>query len=70
MSCPKCGLDRTLSDQVCRRCKYVFDEDRFLDLTLPEVEGRGPGKPWRAPSRLDWGVHDLLSRPWVPPLAT
>ena len=70
MKCPKCGLDRPLNDQVCRRCKYVFDEDRFLDLTLPEVDGRGPGKAYQAPTRLDWRVEDFLSRPWVPPLAS
>lgn len=70
MTCPKCGMARALTDQVCRRCKYVFDEDRYLDLTPPRVDGGEPGRPYQARSRVDWGVHDFLSRPWVPPLAS
>ncbi|HZE99931.1 MAG TPA: hypothetical protein VE981_23185 [Planctomycetota bacterium] len=70
MKCPKCSLDRPLNDQVCRRCKYVFDEDRFLDLTPPRLEGRGPGQPYMAPSRADFRLTDLLSRSWIPPVAS
>ena len=35
MKCPKCGLGRTLADRVCRRCKYFFEEDRFIALEPP-----------------------------------
>jgi len=68
MRCPKCGFERPLNDQVCRRCKYVFDEDRFLDLTPPRAEGRG--QPFMAPSPVDDRLTHLLSQPWIPPVAS
>jgi len=69
MNCPKCDLDRPLSDQICRRCKYVFDEDRYLDLTMPRSGDGAVARPYQAPQtniRLD----EFLSRPWVAPLAS
>ena len=70
MKCPKCSFERPLNDQVCRRCKYVFDEDRFLDLTPPRTEGRGPAPIYVGPSRVDHRLTDLLSQPWIPPIAS
>jgi hypothetical protein len=70
MNCPKCGMARALTDQVCRRCKYVFDEDRFLDLKPPQVDEGVPARPYQARSRIDWGITDFLSQPWIPPLAS
>lgn len=69
MNCPKCGFARPLADSVCRRCKYVFDEDRFLDLAPPRAKG---GK---APARFfskRTGIYlgDLRSISWLPPVAS
>jgi hypothetical protein len=69
MKCPKCGLARPLSDQVCRRCKYVFDEDRFLELALPRAGSESALKRFFSASpRI--GLQGLLSSPWVPPFAS
>jgi hypothetical protein len=62
-------MARALTDQVCRRCKYVFDEDRFLDVSMPRV----PGPGWRRKffSTRSWPfLENLRSRPWIPPLAS
>jgi hypothetical protein len=69
MKCPKCGFARPLSDQVCRRCKYIFDEDRFLSLAPPRAAGGS------APSKFHAGrswtfMEELRSRPWIPPMAS
>jgi len=69
MKCPKCGLDRPLNDQVCRRCKYVFDEDRFLKVVPPRAS-----RPTASPksfARPTWRfLEELRYRPWVPPIAS
>lgn len=69
MNCPKCELDRTLNDQLCRRCKYIFDEDRYLDLTLPRSGDGAAASSYQAP-RTNVRLDELFSRPWVPPLAS
>jgi len=58
-----------LNDQVCRRCKYVFDEDRYLDLTLPRSGDGAAARPYQV-SRTNVRLDDILSRPWVAPLAS
>jgi len=69
MKCPKCGLARPLSDQVCRRCKYVFDEDRFLELALPRAGSESaPKRFFSGPAEL--GFAQFIARPWVPPVAS
>lgn len=69
MKCPKCGQARPLSDQICRRCKYVFDEDRFLELTLPRAASApAPKKFFTGGPEI--GFAQLFSRPWVPPVAS
>ncbi|HUR38807.1 MAG TPA: hypothetical protein VM222_04915 [Planctomycetota bacterium] len=69
MKCPKCGQARPLRDQVCRRCKYVFDEDRFLELALPRAGSKSaPKKFFTAAAGID--LQDFISRPWVPPAAS
>lgn len=58
-----------MADQVCRRCKYVFDEDRFLSLAPPRVAGGG--RVVRFFEKRSWAfLEDLRSRPWVPPVAS
>lgn len=69
MKCPKCGFARPLADQVCRRCKYVFDEDRFLELAPPRAAGRGRVEKFFA-GRSWYFLEALRSTPWVPPLAS
>ena len=69
MNCPKCGFARPLADMVCRRCKYVFDEDRFLNLTPPRAVGglKVPGFF----TRLSWGfLTGYQPGPWLPPVAS
>jgi hypothetical protein len=69
MKCPKCGLARPLSDQVCRRCKYVFDEDRFLELALPRAGSESaPKRFFAGPPEI--GFAQFIARPWVPPVAS
>lgn len=69
MTCPKCGFSRPLADQVCRRCKYVFDEDRFLELAPPRAAGgRGPARFFAKRRHLPFG--DLRSVAWLPPVAS
>ena len=71
MKCPKCSQARPLSDQVCRRCKYVFDEDRYLELALPRAgSGSAPKKFYTGPAGN--GFQNFLSNPppWVPPAAS
>jgi hypothetical protein len=67
MNCPKCGFARPLADSVCRRCKYVFDEDRFLALMPPRA--KGGGKPGRFFAERTWlnlgGVRSLRGLPTV-----
>jgi hypothetical protein len=65
MNCPKCGFARPLADLVCRRCKYVFDEDRFLNLSPPRAGG-GVRLP-----RLSWDfLKGVQPGPWLPPVAS
>jgi hypothetical protein len=69
MKCPKCSQARPLSDQVCRRCKYVFDEDRYLELALPRAGSDA------APKKFFTGqpgirLEGFFSSPWVPPAAS
>lgn len=40
MKCPKCGLARGIEDRICRRCKLLFGEDRFIALTPPRAADR------------------------------
>jgi hypothetical protein len=48
MKCPKCGLARSLEDRVCRRCKCLFDEDRFIGVEPPRAGASAPGgRRWR-----------------------
>jgi hypothetical protein len=62
-------MARALADQVCRRCKYVFDEDRFLELAPPRAKGGAtPAQFFEKRSwKLPWDV-DL--KPWVAPVAS
>ncbi|MBI2901733.1 MAG: hypothetical protein HYY17_16230 [Planctomycetes bacterium] len=39
MNCPKCGMARAIDDRVCRRCRYFFEEDRFVDVVPPRSGG-------------------------------
>jgi len=69
MGCPKCGFARLLADQVCRRCRYVFDEDRFLDVAPPRAKGgRKPARFFAERTGIYLG--DLLSMTWLPPVAS
>jgi hypothetical protein len=69
MNCPKCGFARPLADQVCRRCKYVFDEGRFLALAPPRAKGgREPGRFFNR--RTGIYIGDLASMTWLPPVAS
>src|SRR5689334_17101816 len=69
MQCPKCGLARPMADQVWRRCKYVCDEDRFLELAPPRAKGGGtPAEFFEKRSwKLPW---DLNLKPWFAPVAS
>lgn len=69
MKCPKCGFARPLSDMVCRRCKYVFDEDRFLNVTPPRAAGGG-SRPMYPARRFRYLVEELRSLAWIPPVAS
>jgi hypothetical protein len=62
MNCPKCRLDRALVDLVCRRCKYVFEEDRFLRV----APRRAAQRPWWEKMR-DIELTKRLPRLRVPP---
>jgi hypothetical protein len=67
--CPKCGLARGMDDRVCRRCKYLFDEDRYLALMPPRATDRSLperllGRRFRV--RLAGWTGD----PWVPVVAS
>ncbi len=57
MNCPKCRMARSLEDRVCRRCKYVFDEDRFISVEPLRASSPAP-KPRlpRAPLP-GWAIH-------------
>jgi hypothetical protein len=69
MNCPKCGFARPLADQVCRRCKYVFDEGRFLELAPPRAAG-GAKAP-RFFTRRSWDfLKGYRPGPWLPPVAS
>lgn len=69
MKCPKCSLPRPLNDTVCRRCKYVFDEDRFLNVAPPRATR--PGAPPKVFGRRSARLLDELRyRPWIPPVAS
>lgn len=69
MNCPKCSFARPLADSVCRRCKYVFDEDRFLPLTLPRAKGgREAGRFFNQRTGIYLG--DLRMPRWLPPVAS
>jgi hypothetical protein len=72
MKCPKCGLARPLADQVCRRCKYVFDEDRFLALEPPRAKGGAtPAQFFEKRSwNLSWIPWKVDLKPWVAPVAS
>ena len=50
MTCIKCGMKRNLKDRVCPRCKYLFDEDRFISVEPP----RAAASP--SPRRASWGA--------------
>jgi len=73
MKCPKCGLARPLDDRLCRRCKYVFDEDRFVSLTPPRASDRTMLQRvvnlerFRRPFECLQGIR---TAPWVPVLAS
>ncbi|HEV3027004.1 MAG TPA: hypothetical protein VG457_05485 [Planctomycetota bacterium] len=69
MKCPKCGLARPLADQVCRRCKYLFEEDRFLELAPPRASGKAA--PPRFFTVRSWDFPEAIrSSLWIPPLAS
>lgn len=69
MKCPKCSMGRALTDQVCRRCKYVFDGQRFLEVAPPRASGAAAGR--RFFGRPTWRpLAELRDRPWVPPVAS
>jgi hypothetical protein len=69
MGCPKCGFARLPADQVCRRCRVVFDEDRFLAVAPPRAKGgRKPARFFAERTGIYLG--DLLSLTWLPPVAS
>lgn len=69
MNCPKCGFARPLADSVCRRCKYVFEEDRFLQLAPPRAKGgREPGRFFSQRTGIYLG--DLRMPRWLPSVAS
>lgn len=52
MKCPKCGMARAIDDRVCRRCRYFFEEDRFVDVVPPRAGGPAiPRRPRRMSAR-------------------
>lgn len=69
MKCPKCGMARPLADQVCRRCKYVFDEDRFLELAPPRAPQGGTPRRFFA-KRTEVYLGDFRSIPGLPTVAS
>lgn len=73
MNCPKCGLARALTDRVCRRCKYFFDEDRFIEIPSPSSDAMAAPLDsarlglWAGVRRR---MQSLRERPWARAVAT
>lgn len=64
MNCPKCGLAHSLAERVCRRCKYFFEEDRYLSIEPPR-SGRPVPDPARRSLDFPAVAERLASRAWV-----
>jgi hypothetical protein len=56
VNCPRCGEARSLEDIVCRRCKFFFEEGRFIEVTPPRA-----ANPASHPTRRS-GISSFLSR--------
>jgi hypothetical protein len=69
MKCAKCGLTRGLDDRVCRRCKYVFDEDRFIAVTPPRAAD-GSVSQRLLDQRFGFRLPVWTGNPWVLVLAS
>ena len=66
MKCPKCAFARRLSEAICCRCKYVFDQDRFIALEPPRAaKGASPRRFLESRLRGSVGIPQ-----WLPPVAS
>jgi len=59
--CPKCRLNMAQSDRVCRRCKYIVEEGRYLQMAELHVPENDPPRVVRHAFRRGLLRRDFFS---------